>query len=143
MNSIRSMPRMVVVRRCHPISVGKRSFSTAEVVVSLVRRDWHYGVKGNKLTQPVLNELLLYRASSAVSHDLEKGSHLAPAEAVGQLRQRVLGVGLLGGCQATHSRLGDLIDCDHVVRKVGEGLGPDRLIERVRVGKVGVGSTAW
>jgi len=71
-------------------------------------------------TQPVLDELLLDRAGGAVSHDLEEGSHLAPTEAVGQFRQRVLRVGFLGSCQAAHACLRDLLDRDHVCIKVGE-----------------------
>jgi hypothetical protein len=92
------------------------------------------------ILQPVLNKLLLHRAGSAVGHNLEKGSHLPPAKTVGQLGERVLRVGFLGGCQAAHSRPGDLLDSDQVGIKVGEGLGPDGLIERVRVGKECIGA---
>lgn len=99
-------------------------------------------MKGSaQLTEPVLNVVLLYRAGSTISHDLEKGSHLAPRETASQCRQRVLRVGLLRSFQATHSSLGDLLDGDHLVGEIGESLLPDCLVEGVGVGEVSIGPT--
>lgn len=94
-------------------------------------------------TQPVLDILLLYRAGSAVCHDLEERGHLSPAEAISKLGQRVLGISLLGSSQTAHSRLGELLDGDQIVREVFDRLGPDSFIERVWIGKVGVRATRW
>jgi hypothetical protein len=53
----------------------------------------------------------------------------------------VLGVSLLRSCQAAHARLRNLLDRDQLCVEVGRGFGPNGLVERVRVGKIGVGAT--